>query len=201
MSGNEANPRVLLSRSGYEPWVPVTLAEVLDWRERELASREADLRRAQQPSANDLTEEKIQKMYEGMKPFDPAGAEKMRNDMLRMLPKLRSDAAAQNAEGGAMLARYRAEFNAYRASLSPAQLAAPGNHQAGTFSREGVVRSDASQGGLLSRVDPAYASRDPNRIHLLVVGISPHPKASPQYAWAQASYDALDYTALAALLD
>jgi len=200
VSGNAANPRVLLSRAGYEPWVAVTLAEVLDWRERELELREAELRRAQK-SGDGLNEAKVEEMYQSMRKFDQAGAEKMRADMLRKLPKLHSDAARQTADADALLARHRAELTSYRASLTPAQLAAPGNHQAGTWARAGLVRAEDSQGGFMSSVDPAYPRRDPNRIHLLMVAISPHPKASPQYAWAQASYAALDYTALAALLD
>lgn len=201
ISGNAANARVLLSKAGYEPWVAVTLAEVLDWRERELDLREAEMRRARQSAADGLNEAKIEEMYQSMRKFDQAGAEKMRDDMLSKLPKMRADAARQAADGEALLSGHRAELTSYRASLTPAQLAAPGNHQAGTWARAGLVRAEDSQGGLMSRVDPAYASRDPNRIHLLMVAISPHPKASPQYAWAQASYAALDYAALAALLD
>ncbi len=38
--GNKNNPRLLMSRVGYEPWVPVTVADMLDWREHELKKKE-----------------------------------------------------------------------------------------------------------------------------------------------------------------
>ncbi|MFO0701927.1 MAG: hypothetical protein U0236_22150 [Nitrospira sp.] len=52
----------------------------------------------------------------------------------------------------------------------------------------------------LAKIDSAYAQRDPRRIHLIVVGLSPQPKTDPNYAWFNASLEALDYAALGKLL-
>jgi hypothetical protein len=52
----------------------------------------------------------------------------------------------------------------------------------------------------LAKVDPGYVRRNPNRIHLIVVGLAPQPKADPEYEWQQASYVALDFAALMALV-
>lgn len=40
--GDDRDPRVLISAGGYRPWVPVTVADMLAWRERELARDEAE---------------------------------------------------------------------------------------------------------------------------------------------------------------
>jgi hypothetical protein len=50
--GSENDPRALLSRDGYRPWVPVTVAEMLAWRERELRRDEEEFARSQRSRAS-----------------------------------------------------------------------------------------------------------------------------------------------------
>lgn len=197
--GNEQNPRVLLSASGYRPWVAVTVAEMLAWHERDLARQEAEFASAQQNAGGGFDEAKIEQMYQDMRKVDAAGAEKARAKMLASLPKMRADSARQTAKATETMGRRRAAFDAYRASFTTAQLAAPGTIS-GTTTRDGVLRVDDPAGKPLARVEPGYARRDPKRIHVLTVGVAPQPKTDPEYAWQQASYEALDYAALAALL-
>lgn len=196
--GNEQSPRVLLSNDGYRPWVPVTVAEVLRWQEREIARREADYAKGS-PAANGLDERKIDEMYRSMKRIDPAAAEKMRADLLATQQKVRASAAKNDAAATQAMTKRRAAFDAYRASLSPEQLAAPGTMSAAT-TREGALRADDPAGRPLARIDPTFAQRDPKRLHAIVVSVAPQPTTDPEHAWQQSSYEALDFAALAALL-
>jgi hypothetical protein len=145
-------------------------------------------------------ERKIEEMYQSMRKIDPVAAEKTRAKMLESLPKMRADAARQSARGNEAVAKRRAAFEAYRASLTPAQLAAPGTIS-GSTTRDGATRIDDPKGRPLARIDPAFASGNPSRIEVIAVSIAPQPKTDPEYAWQQASYEALDYAALARLLN
>jgi len=196
--GNEQNPRVLLSNDGYRPWIPVTVADMLRWQERELARREVEYSRGRS-TANGLDEQKIDEMYRSMKRIDPAAAEKMRADLLATQQKVRASAAKNDAAETQPITKQRAAFDAYRASLTPEQLAAPGTMSAAT-TREGAVRADDPAGRPLARIDPTFAQRDPKRVHAIAVSVAPQPKTDPEYEWQQASYEALDFGALAALL-
>lgn len=197
--GNAANPRVLLSRNGYRPWVLVSAGELLEWYERDLKKDEDDFAKAQQDPVG-LDEAQIERIYADTKKLDPVMAEKTRASMLATLAKLRAEAPRQQAKAAAQFAKRRAAFDAYRASLTPAQRAAPGTIS-GATTRDGARRVDDPAGTQLARVDPAWAKRDPGRIRLVVVSIAPQPKTDPRYAWQKASQEALDYDALAALLD
>ncbi|MBX3305937.1 MAG: hypothetical protein KF751_07770 [Nitrospira sp.] len=68
------------------------------------------------------------------------------------------------------------------------------------MTRDKVIRVDDPAGKPLARVDPAYTQRDPRRIHVLVVALSPQPKTDPNHVWFKASLEALDYAALGKLL-
>lgn len=196
--GNEQNPRVLLSEGGYRPWVPVTVAEMLDWQERELARREAEYARGRQ-AANAIDERKIDEIYRGMKRVDPEAAEKTRTNLLASQEKLRASSAKNEAAATQAITKRRAAFDTYRASLTPEQLAAPGTMSAAT-TREGAIRADDPAGRPLAKVDPVFSRRDPKRLHVFVVSVAPQPKSDPEYAWQQASYEELDFRALAGLL-
>lgn len=197
--GNPENPRALLSEGGYRPWVPVTVAEMLAWRERELATQEADYARAQQRAGNGFDETKIEQMYQDMRKVDAAGAEKARAQMLASLQKMRADSARQSASTTQAMTKRRSAFDAYRASFTPAQLSGPG-FISGTTTPQGVPRVDDPAGKALAKIDPGYGRRDPKRVHIITVALAPQPKTDPEYAWQQASYEALDFSALAALL-
>jgi hypothetical protein len=199
IGGDAQNPRALLTAGGYRPWVPVTVAEMLAWKERELAQHEAEFARAQQRSADALDEQKIEEMYREMQKVDPGAAAKVRTQLLGSLDKMRADASRQAAAGTGALAKQRSAFDAYRASFTPAQLKAPGTIS-GATTRDGVVRVDDPAGRPLARIDPGYARRDPDRVHVIAVSLAPQPKTDPEYAWQQASYEAIDFDAVAGLL-
>ncbi|MET0660664.1 MAG: hypothetical protein ABW110_21165 [Steroidobacteraceae bacterium] len=191
-----ADTMVMVSSANELPWTPVTVAEALDWREREIAQREASW---QKQAANaGRGEAQLRAAYENMKKVDPAGAEKMRARMERDLERMRADEARVHGQSNDAVAQTRAEFDAYRASFSAAQLSEPATISGTTF-RKTVPRVDDPKGRPIVRVDTARAQRDPSRIQLLVI---------PQYSvatdedhqWQVASRTALDYAALAALL-
>lgn len=197
--GNKDNPRLLLSRAGYEPWVPVTIADMLDWRERDIKKKEQEHQASVQQNGNGLNEMKIEEIYLDMKKINAAEAEKMRTKMLASLKKMRADSTRQSAKAAQWTTQQRNAFDAYRASFTPAQLAMPGTIS-NSMTPDKVIRIDDPAGKPLAKVDPAYAQRDPRRIHLIVVGLSPQPKTDPNSAWFKASLDALDYAALGKLL-
>lgn len=197
--GNKDNPRLLMSRAGYEPWVSVTVTDMLDWRERELKKKEEEYQSSIQQSGNELTEAKIEEIYHDMKKINVAEAEKTRTQLLASLKKMRTDSTRQSAKAMQWMTQQRQAFDAYRTAFTPAQLAMPGTIS-NSLTPDKVIRVDDPAGKPLAKVDPAYAQRDPRHIHLIVVGLSPQPKADPNYAWFNASLKALDYTALAKLL-
>ncbi|MET0984715.1 MAG: hypothetical protein ABW034_04835 [Steroidobacteraceae bacterium] len=192
-----ADTMVMISSSNELPWTPVTIAEALDWREREIAQREANWQK--QSATAGRAEAQLRAAYENMKKVDPAGAEKMRVRMERDLEKMRANEARAHSQSNDAVAQTRAEFDAYRASFSAAQLREPATLSGATF-RKTVQRVDDPKGRPIVRVDTARAQRDPHRIRLLVI---------PQYSvatdedhqWQVASRQALDYAALAALLE
>jgi hypothetical protein len=95
--------------------------------------------------------------------------------LLAALAKMREQSARQNARA--------AELQAARAKVLEEQ-------------RKRFVDETP-----LAKVDPGYVRRNPNRIHLIVVGLAPQPKTDAEYEWQQASYEALDFSALMALVD
>jgi hypothetical protein len=197
--GNKDNPRLLMSRAGYEPWVPVTVADMLDWRERDLKKKEQQYQSAVQPNGNELNEAKIEMIYRDMKQVNAAEAEKLRTQLLASLRKMREQNTHQSGRATQWMTQQRSAFDAYKASFTAAQLAAPGTISH-SMTRDSVIRVDDPAGKRLAKVDPAYAQRDPRHIHVIVVGLSPQPKTDPNSAWFKASLEALDYTALGKLL-
>lgn len=197
--GNKDNPRTLMSRAGYEPWVPVTVADMLDWRERDLKKRTQEYEAFAQQSGNELTEAKIEEIYRDMTKVNATEAEKTRTQLLAVLAKMGADRTRQSDKAAQWTTQQRNAFDAYRASFTAAQLAAPGTIS-NSMTRDKVIRVDDPEGKPLAKVDPAYAQRDPRRIHIIVVALSPQPKADPEYEWFNASLDALDYAALGKLL-
>jgi len=197
--GNNYHPSMLMSRAGYEPWVPVTVAEMLDWRERDLKKREQEYEASSQQNGNELTEAKIEEIYRDMKKVNATEAEKTRTQLLAALPKMRADRTGQLDKAAQWTTQQRNAFATYRASFTATQLVAPGTIS-NSMTRDNVIRVDDPEGKPLAKVDPAYAQRDPRRIHVIVVELSPQPKTDPEYEWFNASLEALDYAALGKLL-
>jgi hypothetical protein len=191
-----ADTMVMLSASADPPWKPVTIAEALDWRERDIARREADWQK--QSAQAGRAEAQLRAAYENMRKVDPVGAEKMRARMERDIERLRTDEVRVHAQASAAVANTRKGFDQYRASFTAAQLRGPATIS-GKMAFNVVQRVDDPDGRPMVRVDPG-AMRDPQRIRLLVI---------PQYSvatdedhpWQVASRQGLDYRALAALLD
>jgi hypothetical protein len=192
-----ADTMVMMISSSELPWTPVTIAEALDWREREIAEREASWQK--QSGSAGQAEAQLRAAYENMKKVNPAAAEDMRVRMERDIAKMRADEAHVHAKSNDAVAGARAEFDAYRASFSAAQLREPATISAATY-RKTVMRVDDPKGRPIVQINAALAQRDPGRIKLLVI---------PQYSvatdedhvWQVASRNALDYAALAALLE
>lgn len=191
-----ADTLLMMSRSNEVPWQPVSIAEALDWRERGIAAREAEWRKASSNAGR--AETQLRAAYENMRKFDPAAAEQMRARMERDLEKTRRDETRVHAQTSDAVARTRSAFDAYRASFPPAQLQEPATISSQMY-LDAVPRVDDPQGRAIVYVDESRAKRDPGRVTLLVI---------PQYsvatdedhAWQVASRAALDHAALASLL-
>ena len=113
----------MISESHERPWRPVTIAEALDWRERELAAREADWQMASTSAGR--AEAQLRAAYENMRNVDPAAAEQMRTRMERDFEKIRRDEARTYAQSNDAVARTRSAFDAYRASFTADRLREP----------------------------------------------------------------------------
>jgi hypothetical protein len=192
-----ADKIVMMSTSNEIPWRAVTIAEALDWREREIAQREADWQK--QSSSHGKAEAQIRAAYENIRKMDPAAAEKMRERMERDLEKMRKDEARVHAQSNAAVAATRSEFDDYRASFSAARLREPASISPKVF-RQTVLRVDDPQGRPIVRVDASRMQGDPKRIRLLVIPQHSVP-TDEDHAWQVAARAALDYAAIAALLD
>lgn len=195
--GDDADTVIMLSASSELPWVPVTIAEAIDWREREIAEREASWQK-QSGSAGQY-EVQLRAAVENMKKVNPAAAEDMRVRMERDIAKMRADEARMHTKSNDVIAGTRAEFDAYRASFSAAQLRRPATIS-GSVYRETVMRVDDPKGRPMARVNTAMAQRDPGRIKLLVIPQN-SVATDEDHQWQVASRNALDYAALAALLE
>ena len=191
-----ADTMVMMSSSDQMPWTPVTIAEALDWREREIAQREAEWQK--QSASLGRGEAQLRAVYESMIKADPANAEKMRARMEKDLAKIRSDEARAHSQSNDAIARTRTAFDSYRASFSADQLRGPATISGETYLNV-IQRVDAANGRPIVQVNLASARRDARRVHLLVI---------PQYSvatdedheWQVASRRALDYQALEGLL-
>ncbi len=92
--GNKDNPCLLMRRAGYEPWLPVTIADMLEWRERELKKKEQEYQASAQLNGNKLNEAKIEEIYRDMRKINAAEAEKMRRQSSPRSRKCRKSARA-----------------------------------------------------------------------------------------------------------
>jgi len=195
--GDDADTMVMMNSSSELPWVPVTIAEALDWREREIAGREASWQ--EQSGSAGKAEAQLRAAVENMKKVNPAAAEDLRVRMERDIAKMRADEARVHAKSNDAVAGTRAEFDAYRASFSAAQLREQSTISGAVY-RKTVMRVDDPKGRPIVRVDAAAAERDPGRIKLLVIPQN-NVATDEDHQWQVASRNALDYAALAALLE
>jgi hypothetical protein len=195
--GDDADTMVMMNASPELPWVPITIAEALDWREREIAEREASWQK--QSGSAGQAEAQLRAAYENMKKVNPAAAEDMRVRMERDIAKMRADEAKVHSKSNDVVAGTRAEFDEYRASFSAAQLRQPASISGAVF-RKLVPRVDDPKGRMIVRVNTADAQRDPGRIKLLVIPQN-SVATDEDHQWQVASRTALDYAALAALLE
>jgi hypothetical protein len=196
-SDDGADTMVMMTASSELPWVSVTIAEALDWREREIAEREASW--LKQSGSAGKAEAQLRAAYENMKKVNPAAAEDMRVRMERDIAKMRADEARVHAKSNDAIADTRAEFDAYRASFSAAQLREQATISAAVH-RKTVMRVDDPKGRPIVRVNTAVAQSDPGRIKLLVIAQN-SVATDEDHQWQVASRNALDYAALAALLE
>jgi hypothetical protein len=120
----EYNGWVLITRDGRLPWIPQTLADKLDAektkRERALADWKKNI-----AGMKTMDEAAAQKTYAMLKKTDPAGAEKFLatvREQAEELTRLKRDVYPVQT---ASLEKQVREYQAYRASFTPAQLAAP----------------------------------------------------------------------------
>lgn len=131
--------QLVFTRGGRLPWVAVTTAEYLDFTLRDLKRRvqENGSARAGLPAEGDTAareafdEAQVRKVVAGLRQVDPAAAEKMATELRAQLRATReADArtARRKAAAGVdtdPLQTMIRRVEAWRASLSPQQLAAP----------------------------------------------------------------------------
>jgi ElaB/YqjD/DUF883 family membrane-anchored ribosome-binding protein len=181
-------PRRLTTMAGFpvyavggneqNPRALLTRSGYLPWTqvtEPEIVAWQARKNQPRQSSGSDFDEAKIEEIVREMKKVNAVEAEKARVQMMAALAKMREQSARQNARA--------AELEAARAKVLEEQ------------TKKFVDETP------LAKVDPGYVRRNPNQIHLIVVGLAPQPKTDPEYEWQQASYEALNFAALMALVE
>lgn len=192
-----ADTMVMITPSEELPWAPVTIAEAVDWREREIVKREADWQK--QSGTAGRAETQLRAAYENMKKVNPAEAEKMRARMERDIERIRRDEARAFSQSNDAVTGTRTAFDAYRASFSAAQLRGPATISSELF-RNTVPRIDDPEGRPIVLVNTARAQRNPRSINLLVIPQN-SVATDEDHEWQVASRNALDYQAISALLD
>jgi hypothetical protein len=172
---------LMLSAGGRLPWKAVTYAEYLDMVERKLRKTYGDASKNAQSSAPGVPDEKkIQAMYESMKRFNAADAEKMREKMLALLAESRdpNSKMSQNRAraASAPLANFEAELgkiNRLRDTLGAEGLQRQA--RAGTGPTDypmGVATPDDPRAIPLVQEDSGFWDpRDKDRVQLITVNI------------------------------
>lgn len=189
---------VLLARPGFVPWVPVTIADVLD---REVRRLDSDLqewvRDKQRPWMNEAD---IEKSYALLRKLDPKAADEQRAAMIKVMQDTRAQRITFEAERDAHFVRRREELDAYRRSFTPERLAAQAT--VGHFP-DGRVKVDDPMGRKLVKVAPAVAHLNPDAIHFMRVfvgGVATDPVPG-RWPWMQRTKAAIDLAALARLIE
>jgi hypothetical protein len=183
---------IVLTSDGRVPWVPVTMAEYLDFEERRLVQAEAETRAKNDKAWNTaelLDADGIRDTYEGVRQIDPAEAEKLRAMMEDTRRRVES-AAQVNEHTGTL-----AELRALRASLSPDELA--GQAREGYISRTPPAPIETLP--RLVKLDPGMPwDRNPNRILMMEIHFS--GRGAPYDTAMREVAATLDWAALRSLM-
>jgi hypothetical protein len=188
---------VLLSRGNRVPWVPVTIAEVLDREDRRLAREFEEFERERQKPG--ISEADIQKSYEALLKLAPAQAEAQRAAMMKVMVETRQRMAEFLTKRAADLERQRQTLNAYRASFGADGLRSQA--RVGVFP-DGRTRVDDPNGRASVKVDPALSRLAPESIHFMrvFVGVLRTDPVPGRWQWMEKSKATLDLDALARLI-
>lgn len=196
---------VLLSLGNRLPWIPLAVAEYLDFGERDLKRRIAGFEKTKAERKEiDIDEAEVQKFYEELKKTSTSAAEEYRKAMLsikQQAPEWGKKAQQQDQEIGSRLQEELASLRRFRASLSRRELQAQARVGSGKF---GLAAPEDHNPQALVKPDPAFGwdSSDPNRIQLIVV-FAPYLgdlNAHPYNIILHHTLETLDYTALRSLL-
>lgn len=190
---------IVLSASGAMPWVPVTVAEALEFEERSLGERIAEWEREKKkPWMNNA---KVQKCFDDIKKINPAMAEDACVGLRSALHEEQQQRRQRESKMEGNLGAQLDDLRAYRASFSATQLQQPARPNGSRDS--GIGRVDDPNGLARVKVDPAFRRLDPNKIHLIYV--SPQTAMSTdtvpgRFQWMKTYDEAINYAALAKLL-
>jgi len=188
---------VVLTPGEREPWLPLTVAEYLDFVERRLQRQAAEAEANLAAARGGIDPAEVQRAYEGMKKIDPKAAEAFRTDMEK---RMAATPPARAAVRESWEHKQLAELRALRAQLTPAQSAAPAYMGAGPMNL-GVA--DDARSRSLVKLDPSFPDpAAPDRVQLISVFVSvvPNDAVAERRATMQRTKDTLDYAALAKLL-
>jgi hypothetical protein len=196
----EVGATIALSASGAMPWIPITISEQLDYEERRLRERLAEWEHEKDKPG--VSASKVAKCFTDMKKINPAMAEDACGGLRAALKDQQEQRSQREAQMDAQLGAQRDDLRDYRASFSAAQLQSPARPDGNRDS--GIGRVDHPDGPMRVKVDPAYRQLDPDRVHLIYVSpetAMPTDTVPGRYQWMKASSEAIDYAALAKLLE
>ncbi|MFO1252047.1 MAG: hypothetical protein U1E77_13170, partial [Inhella sp.] len=172
---------LVFSRDGRLPWVPLSTAEYLDARERALRAQQQEAQAAQQAAQKAAApaeqEAMLQRMAEGLRRTNPAQAEQLIAEIRAQQAQAQAALAAAEDKRrrnpaidadplGTMLAKLRA----FRASLTPSQLAAQAREGWDGLQPAGF---DEQRFPLLVKLDPNWPwdTRRPAAPQLLMLSL------------------------------
>lgn len=192
----EYEGRVLLSPGGRAPWEPVTVAELLDFKERRERKRIAEYA----PAPYGPKPDAVQRTYERMKKTNPPEAEKYLANMQAEMARQVAEHRERRERGMQSLAADLAKIQQVRARMTPAQLAAQAYHGNGELR---LGRADDPLSYPLAKASAAFPDKsDPERVQMIVVFVSVQEKdqAIERKATLQRTKETLDYPRLVELL-
>ena len=190
---------VMLSSGERVPWIPVTVAEYLDLKERRMLKEGAEFEKTKARGTG-LDPATLEQAYQNMKKIDPKAAEDFRTTMQRQMETLPVQQQKHFEKADAFQSKQLADLRAYRAALSAEQLRAQ--------AREGIGPQQLAAAGdphakPLVKLDPRFfEGSDPHRVRLIsvFVGVVPKDPVAERRETMQKTRDTLDYARLAQLL-
>jgi len=202
----EYNHWIVITKNGRLPWIPQTLAERLD-REGQRRQKKLEEWRKDQASMKAPDETVIRQTYDMLKKSDAAGAESYLASMKDLVVQMKHQRDVEFPATTASLEKSVADYKQYRASFSAEDLQRPAVW-AGVSAYTGAepdlfnFKPGSTDKAMGFKPDPAFPDpKFPTRIQLITVMIPTVDTRKGRDVWSKQTKAAMNYAALARLLE